>query len=91
MPRCSGDASMPDNEASTRVIEKLNLREGRLRWTVFVASERVRVRAREREREIERLSKYERMNEVNVEENAGKPNERERDCRAVKGSMCSIN
>ncbi|KOX69254.1 Organic cation transporter 1 [Melipona quadrifasciata] len=27
------------------------------------------------------------MNEVNVEENAGKPNERERDCRAVKGNI----
>lgn len=58
LPRCSGDASMPDNEpgASTCVIEKLNLRKGRLRWTVSVASERVRAseRARERARESER-------------------------------------
>ena len=56
LPKCSGDASMPDNEpgASTRVIEKLNLRKGRLRWTMFVASERERERVCENERMRER-------------------------------------
>lgn len=62
-PRCSGDASMPDNEpgASTRVIEKLHLREGRPRWTMIVASEKERVRmrgrVRERARERERATR----------------------------------
>lgn len=97
LPKCSGDASMPDNEpgASTRVIEKLNLRKGRLQWTVIVASERESVcvcvsdserksmcekKTQERERD-RKVRKRENETSKNV---TGRPNERERDCRAVK-------
>lgn len=88
---------MPDNEpgASTRVIEKLNLRKGRLPWTVIVASERQRERKREcmRLSVIERERINERMNkrmEERISKKAGRPNERERDCRAnMKGRLCS--
>ena len=74
---------MPGNEpgASTRVIEKLNLKKRRLQWTMIEANERER----------ERMSECGRTNGVNEEENAEKPNERERDCRAAKERMCSSN
>lgn len=96
LPKCSGDASMPDNEpgASTRVIEKLNLRKGRLRWTMFVASERERERVcenermRERERERENVYDCERTKEVRRTRRETK-RERERDCKAVK--VCILN